>query len=162
MSDAECEAEPSTAMPGQEEYDPEGECRARKKRAAPKQREWNAFGRWDRSKLSDKGINKKICNILNDVNQDACLGAIRGSHKDRKSFYCDFQSRREWFSRGGFIKKRVVSCPMRDRSGCQCESKIVKETTTVVLLIANAHTTQDHEEESIKYLSHTTHKQKWL
>ena len=44
----------------------------------------------------------------------------------------------------------------------KCEVNIVKDTTTVVLLIANAHTTQDHEEESIKYLSHTTHKQKWL
>jgi hypothetical protein len=38
---------------------------------------------------------------------------------------------------------------------CQYEAKIVKDTTTVVLSIANVHTTQDHEEEQgIKYLSH--------
>jgi hypothetical protein len=52
----------------------------------------------------------------------------------------------------------VGSCPMLDRSGCQCGAKIVKDATFVVLLIANAHTTDDHEEEQgIKYL---THKQK--
>jgi hypothetical protein len=49
---------------------------------------------------------------------------------------------------------------MRGRNWCQCDAKIVNDTTTVVLLIANAHTTEDHEEEQgIKYLSH---KQKCL
>jgi hypothetical protein len=55
----------------------------------------------------------------------------------------------------------VGSCPIRYRSGCQCEAKIVKDATSVVLSIANAHTTEDHHEEErgIKYLSH---KQKCL
>ncbi len=45
---------------------------------------------------------------------------------------------------------------MRDRCRCQCEIKSVKyAAATVVLLIANAHTSQHHEEEQdIKYLSH--------
>ncbi len=54
----------------------------------------------------------------------------------------------------------VGSCPRRDRRRCQCEIKSVKGATTVVLLIANAHTGEDHKEENdIKYLSH---KQKCL
>ncbi len=82
--------------------------------------------------------------------------AIRGSHKDRKSksMYNDFQFRLEWFSRGGLIQNMVGTCPQRNRTGCQCEAKIVKDTTTVLLWIANAHTPEDHEEEhGIKFLS---------
>jgi hypothetical protein len=46
------------------------------------------------------------------------------------------------------------SCPMRDRWRCQCEIKGLQDATTVVLLIANVHTSQDHEEEQdIAYLS---------
>ncbi len=49
----------------------------------------------DRIEFSNEDINKKICNILNDLNRDAGLGTIQGSHKDRMSLYCDFQFRRE-------------------------------------------------------------------
>jgi hypothetical protein len=52
------------------------------------------------------------------------------------------------------------SAALRNRTGCQCDAKIVNDTTTVSLWIANAHTTEDHEEEQdIRVLSH---KQKCL
>jgi hypothetical protein len=144
----------------EEEYNPEGECRVRKKRAPAKQREWIEYGRWDRDSFTQEDIDTKIGNIMNELNRDAGLTTIRGSHKDRKSLYGDFQFRREWFSHKGLIHNMVGSCPMRDRCGCQCEAKIVKDATRVVLSIANAHTTDDHEEEEgIKFL---THKQKCL
>jgi hypothetical protein len=52
-------------------------------------------------------------------------------------------------SKSGLIHNMVGSCqcPMRDRCRCQCEIKSVKDATSVVLLIANPHTSQDHEEE---------------
>ncbi len=80
---------------------------------------------------------------------------IRQLHKDRKSLYSDCQFRREWFARGGLIHNMVVSCLMRDMSWCQCEAMIVKDATSVLVSIANAHKTQDHEEKKrIKYLRH--------
>jgi hypothetical protein len=161
MSGGECQAGPSTPTQRKAEDDPEDESTVQKKRAAAKQREWIEYGRrWDRSGFSAEDIDKKICKILSDLNRDSGLGTIRGSHKDCKSLYGDFQFRREWFSLSGLIHNMVGSCPMRDRCRCQCEIKSVKDATTVVLLIANPHTSQDHEEEQdIKYLSH---KQKCL
>ena len=50
---------------------------------------WIEYGRWDREDWSQEGIDKKICDILTDLNRDAGLGIIRGSHKDRKSMYGD-------------------------------------------------------------------------
>jgi hypothetical protein len=138
-----------------EENDPEAECRVRKKRAPAKQREWIEYGRWDRDECSPEDIDKKICGILTELNRDAGIGTIRGSHKDRKSMYGDFQFRREWFSHKGLVHTMVGGCPMRARCGCQCEAKIVKNAISVVLSIANAHSKEDHEEEKgIKYLSH--------
>jgi hypothetical protein len=121
---------------------------------------WIEYGRWDREDWSQEDIDKKICDILTDLNRDAGLGIIRGSHKDRKSMYGAFQFRREWYSHKGLIHTMVGGCPMRARCGCQCEAKVVKDAISVVLSIANAHSKEDHEEEhGIKYLSH---KQKCL
>ena len=69
----------------EEEYNPEGECRVRKKRAPAKQREWIEYGRWDRDSFTQEDIDTKIGNIMNELNRDAGLTTIRGSHKDRTS-----------------------------------------------------------------------------
>ena len=87
----------------EEEYNPEGECRVQKKRAPPKQREWIEYGRWERDSFTQEDIDKKISDKLTELNRDAGLGTIRGSHKDRKSLYGNFQFRREWFSCKGLI-----------------------------------------------------------
>ncbi len=96
---------------------------------------------------SVRKTRQKICKILTDLNRDSGLGTIRGSHKDSKSLYGGFQFRREWFSYSELIHNMVGSCPMRDRCRCQCEFKSAKDATTVVFLIENAHTSQDHEKE---------------
>jgi hypothetical protein len=53
----------------------------------------------------------------------------------------------------GLIHNMVGSCPRRDRRWCKCEIKSVKDATTVVLLIANAHTGEENDIQ-VKYLSH--------
>jgi hypothetical protein len=49
--------------------------RAQKKRASAKQREWIEYGRWDQSEFSEEDIDKNMCKILTDLNQDSCLPA---------------------------------------------------------------------------------------
>jgi hypothetical protein len=73
----ECQEGPSTPTQREAEDDPEDEMRARKKRAAAKQREWIEYGCWDRSELSEEGIDKKMCNFLTDLNRDSALFEVR-------------------------------------------------------------------------------------
>ena len=125
----------------------------KKKRAAARQRIWEEIGRWERCDSTEDEISGYISRQLIQFNASAGIPVFRGTHRDRKSLYGDFQLKRTWPSMKGMIENTVLACPYRDRSGCQCEVRIVKNATHVVLSIANAHSQADHANESVKFLS---------
>jgi hypothetical protein len=125
----------------------------KKKRAAARQRSWEEIGRWERCDSTEDEISGYISQQLIQFNASAGIPVFKGTHRDRKSLYGDFQVKRNWPSMKGMIDNTVLACPYRDRSGCQCEVRIVKNATHVVMSITNAHSLADHENESAKFLS---------
>ena len=125
----------------------------KKKRAAARQRSWEEIGRWERCDSTEDEISGYISRQLIQFNASAGISVFKGTHRDRKCLYGDFQLKRNWPSMKGMIDNTVLACPYRDRSGCQCEVRIVKNATHVVMSITNAHSLADHENESAKFLS---------
>ena len=126
----------------------------KRKKSANIAREFEEYDRWDRTDTSDEDILAHIRRHLNELNQSAGIQALPGSHKDRTNLYGNFQFRRKWESNGGKVLNTILSCPLRNRCGCQCQAKIVEQPTTTVLFIADQHTAADHiqDRDGGKYL----------
>ena len=128
----------------------------KKKRAAPEQRQWTEVNRWHHSDSTPEEIIGYIRSDLNELNRNAGIQDLPGSHKDRKDVYGNFQFRRTWRTSSDLVTNTIVNCPLLRRCGCQCQAKIVEQPTQTLLFISNSHTAADHvsQKDTAKFLSH--------
>ena len=89
----------------------------KKKRAAPEQREWTAVNRWHHSDSTPEEIMGYIRSDLNELNRNAGIQDLPGSHKDRKDVYGNFQFRRTWSTSNDLVTNTIVNCPLLLRCG---------------------------------------------
>ena len=67
----------------------------KKKRAAPEERTWTEVNRWHHSDSPREDIMGYIRSDLNELNRNAGIQDLPGSHKDRKEMYGNFQGRQQ-------------------------------------------------------------------
>ena len=62
----------------------------------------------------------------------------------RNSTYGDWQLRWKMVTNKSLIINTVIGCPLNERCGCKCQTKIVQTPTQTILFIADKHTAANY------------------
>ena len=144
-----------SAESGKDAEESEEEDVGKKKRAKLAPIEFQEVESWNRNDMSDADIHAHIRGHLFEMNKDAGILHMPGSHKDRVNQFGDWIFRRRWMSNQGLVTNVIVNCPLIKRCNCPCQCKIVEKPTITTLYVANLHTADDHvtAKDKSKYLN---------
>ena len=97
---------------------------------------------------------------LADLNKKAGITSLPPRHYDRKrgNIYGDWMYRHTWSTKKGYMQNNTLLCHLVERCGCPCEAKIEETPGQFILYIHVEHTTDDHKDDSSRYLSLSTSK----